>query len=226
MKIAICDDNSQDLAQLKHLLAQCAPQILVDSFSTALALYESAKATKYDACILDIEMESPNGYEIALELAREEAHPVILFLTNSAAYAVRGYGLALRYLLKPLSTEALAEALDAVQREIQGNRLMLELDGGVYVWNIHDIRYAEVHNHHTTVYTTTGSHSFRAPLKELQNQLPARWFSMPHQSYLVGLLHVRSVTPLDVVLTDGTKIPVSRRRQQEFVHSFHRFLGV
>ena len=226
MKIAICDDNSQDLAQLEQLLAQCAPQILVDSFSTALALYESAKVTKYDACILDIEMESPNGYEIALELAREEAHPVILFLTNSAAYAVRGYGLALRYLLKPLSTEALAEALDAVQREIQGNRLMLELDRGVYVWNIHDIRYAEVHNHHTTVYTTTGSHSFRAPLKELQNQLPARWFSMPHQSYLVGLLHVRSVTPLDVVLTDGTKIPVSRRRQQEFVHSFHRFLGV
>lgn len=226
MRIAICDDNSYDLTRLERLLADCAPQIRVDSFSTAMELYQSARETKYDACILDIEMESPNGYEIALELAREEAHPVILFLTNSASYAIRGYGLALRYLLKPLTTEDLLEALDAVQREIQGNRLMLELDGGVYVWNLHDIRYAEVHNHHTTVYTTTGNYSFRAPLKELMSQLPERWFSMPHQSYLVGLLHVRSVTPQDVLLIDDTRLPVSRRRQQDFVHSFHRFLGV
>ena len=34
---------------------------------------------------------------------------IILFLTNSAAYAVQGYGLALRYLLKPLSIDKLAE---------------------------------------------------------------------------------------------------------------------
>jgi len=226
MRIAICDDNSQDLALLQQLLKECAPQVLFDSFTSALELYHSAGKIKYDAVILDIEMESPNGYEIALELAREESHPVILFLTNSAAYAIRGYGLALRYLLKPLTLEVLLEALDAVQREIQGNRLMLELDGGAYVWNIHDIRYAEVHNHHTTVYTAAGSYSFRAPLKELIAQLPERWFAMPHQSYLVGLLHVRSVTPLEVLLTDGTRLPVSRRRQQAFVHSFHRFLGV
>jgi len=226
MRLAICDDNPQDLAHLSRLLGAYDPEIQADSFSTAAALYESSRERDYDAVILDIEMESPNGYEIALRLAREDPHPIILFLTNSAAYAVQGYGLALRYLLKPLSAGALAEAMAAVRQEIRGNRLTLTLDGTTHVWKVHDILYAEVLNHRVTLHTADNTLTFRGSLRDLTAQAPSRWFAVPHQSYMVNLLHVRSVGAQTVLLTNGTVIPISRRRQREFTQSFHQFLGV
>ena len=226
MRLAICDDNPQDLKQLSALLHTYDPGIHVDTFAAAAALYESTRENAYDAVILDIEMETPNGYEIALRLARDETHPIILFLTNSAAYAVQGYGLALRYLLKPLTIDKLAEAMSAVQQEIRSNRLTITLDGTTHVWKVQDIYYAEVINHHVSLYTNSGVFSFRGSLRELMAQLPDRWFSAPHQSYIINLLHVKSVSFQSVYLTDGTDIPVSRRKQREFTQSFHRFLGV
>jgi len=224
MKLAVCDDNSQDLRQMVELSAQYDPSMEIFSFSSAQALYESGQ--HFDAVLLDIEMDGPNGYEIAVRMAQEESHPVIIFATNSAAYAVRGYGLALRYLLKPLSLKLLSEALDAVKQELRSNRLTVMLDGISHVLKVQYIRYAEVQRHQIMLYTADGCLSFRGTLKDIVSQLPARWFAAPHQSYVVNLLHVRNASKTELTLTDGTRIPISRRRQQEFLRCFHRFLGV
>lgn len=226
MRLAICDDDPQDLSHLYSLLVAYDSQTEVDTFSTAAELYNSTRQQDYDAVILDIEMGSPNGYEIALRLAREEPHPIILFLTNSASYAVQGYGLALRYLLKPLTANALAEAMEAVGQVLCNNRLSITLDGTTHLWKVHDILYAEVVNHRVTLHMTNSTFSFRGSLRDLSAQIPSQWFSSPHQSYIVNLLHVQSVSTHAVYLTDGTNISISRRRQSEFMRSFHRFLGV
>lgn len=226
MKVAICDDNAQDLACLSDALKVYDPSIEIACFSTALELYNSAQSEIYDAVLLDIEMEVPNGYEIALRLARQEAHPIILFVSNSADYAVRGYGLALRYILKPLKSDALAEAMDAVKQEIRGSRLSVTLEGATHILNVPSVHYVEVLGHNITLHTTDGDYSFRAPLKDLTEQLPSRFFCAPHQSYVVNMLHVKTVSAQEVRMLDGTSIPVSRRRYRDFLHSFHRFLGV
>lgn len=226
MKVAICDDCQQDLAQLSAMLGQYDPGIEVFPFSSAQALYDSTADISYDAVILDIEMEAPNGYEIALRLARQETHPIILFATHSAAYAIQGYGIALRYLLKPLKAEALSEAMDAVRQELRSNRLTVVLDGTSHILSAQDILYAEVANHRITIHTAREKLTCRASLKDLTAQLPGRWFSMPHQSYVVNMLHIRTVSNQEIRMTDGSTIPISRRRQQDFLRNFHRFLGV
>lgn len=226
MKVAICDDNAQDLACLSDALKVYDFSIEIACFSTALDLYNSAQSEIYDAVLLDIEMEAPNGYEIALRLARQEAHPIILFVSNSADYAVRGYGLALRYILKPLKPDALAEAMDAVKQEIRGSRLSVTLEGATHILNVPSVHYVEVLSHNITLHTTDGDYSFRASLRELTAQLPRRFFCAPHQSYVVNMLHVKTVSAQEVRMLDGTSIPISRRRYRDFLHSFHRFLGV
>lgn len=226
MKTAICDDDPKDLQSLADALMAYDSGIEVFGFSSALDLYNSAQEETYDAVLLDIEMEEPNGYEIALRLARQEAHPTILFVSHSADYAVRGYGLALRYLLKPLSQTALAEAMDAVSQEIRGNRLTVTLEGTTHVLNVPSIHYVEVFGHNITLHTTEGNYFFRTSLKELTAQLPGRYFCAPHQSYVVNMLHIKTVSAQEIRMLDGTSIPISRRRQREFLRSFHQFLGV
>lgn len=223
MRIAICDDDGKDLQLMQELLIQCAPDLSIRSFSSAQALYESEDT--FDAVLLDIEMEAPNGYEIALRLARQEQHPIILFVTNSAAYAIQGYGLALRYLLKPLTRDVLSEALDAVKAELNRSRLTVSIDGVTHVLQVQQIRFAEVSGHRVSLHTDSGVLTFRATMKDICSLLPGQWFCAPHQSYLVNLLHVRSIGREAVTLDDGTSVPLSRRKQAEFMRSFHTFLG-
>lgn len=224
MHIAICDDDPQDLQQLQTLVAKYDPRLQVTSFPTASALYEAPE--QFDAVILDIEMEAPNGFEIALRLARQKNHPIILFATNSAAYAVQGYGLALRYLLKPLTLQPVAEALDAVKDALRRNRLSVSIDGVTHVLQVQQIRYAEVSGHRVTLHLESEVLRFRATMRDMAAILPERWFCAPHQSYLVNLLHIRSIAKEAVLLADGTSIPLSRRKQAEFLQAFHAFMGV
>ena len=135
MNIAICDDDPKDLAILLSILKQydTQGQLTIYGFTTASELYESMKKQSYDIAILDIEMETPNGYEIAVRLSQEGNQPLIIFATNSMDYTIRGYGIAFRYLVKPLTLEGLAPVLDAALTEVNAHRFLFSIDDTSYV---------------------------------------------------------------------------------------------
>ncbi len=227
MHIAICDDEALDLADLHSILRQydLKKQFHISAFSSAAELLQSAKDVSYDIAILDIEMPSPNGYEAALELAKQPSPPLILFATNSMDYTIRGYGLAFRYIPKPLTLEKLSPALDAAVREIYADRFAFSVDGVSHVLPMKDIYYIEVYNHVTTLHTMDDEYSLRATIKELLPRLPQGYFGMPQQSYIVNFTHIKTATTQEVVLTNGVRIPVSRRRQADFIRQLHHYLG-
>lgn len=227
MHIAICDDEALDLSSLHNILRRydTKKQFQISEFYSAAELLVSAKEVSYDIAILDIEMDSPNGYEAALVLAKQPSPPLIIFATNSMDYTIRGYGLAFRYIPKPLTLEKLSPAIDAAVREIYADRFTFSVDGVSHVLHMKDIYYIEVYNHVTTLHTMDDEYSLRTSMKELLSQLPQGYFGMPHQSYIVNFTHIKTATTQEVVLTNGAHIPVSRRRQADFIQQLHRYLG-
>lgn len=223
MRIAVCDDEERDLNALCDLLSVCDVGCLPDRYDAAEPLLD--KAGCYDLVFLDIEMGKPNGYEIASRLVLRTPHPLIVFVTHTEAYAVRGYGIAFRYLLKPVCAKALGEVLGAAERELRANSITVFVDGTATILDVREILYAEVLDHTAVLHTLNGTYCFRAALRELESQLPARCFAAPHQSYLVNLQYVRAAEPQAVLMTNGDRIPVSRRRRQEFQRQLHGWLG-
>ena len=114
MHAAICDDELRDLTEIKLLIQQydISHQIQLDCFESAIDLYRAAQTTAYDFVILDIEMPSPNGYEIAKQLKTIKPNTLIVFATNSTAYTTKGYGIAFRYLLKPLTYQDMQQYIN------------------------------------------------------------------------------------------------------------------
>lgn len=227
MRIAICDDEQHDLDSLHTVLKgyDLKSQFQISCFSAASDLLAAAKNTQFDIAILDIEMSAPNGYEAAVELQTYSTPPLIIFATNSMDYTIRGYGVAFRYIPKPLTLEKLAPALDAAIRDVRANRFTFSVDGVSYILHMQDIYYIEVYNHVTTLHTMDGEYSLRATLKELLAQLPQGYFGMPHQSYVVNFSHVKTASAQEVALTNGVRLPVSRRRQTDFMRQLHLYLG-
>ena len=103
MRIAICDDEDQERLNIEALVKRYAPELSIVLFSSADELLAAAKTTFFPLIFLDIEMDDTNGFDAAEELMSGSAKPLIVFVTKSTEYTIRGYDVAFHYLVKPLN---------------------------------------------------------------------------------------------------------------------------
>lgn len=226
LRIAVCDDDPLDLGQTLEMIQQYDKKksLEVLSFIRASDLLKPSTVNTFDIVLLDIEMEIPNGYDVAKQLVLAKDPPVIVFITKSSAYTLKGYGIALRYLQKPLDRTILEEALDASIQEATAHRLYFTSDDKTVALPLRKILYIEMYGHYAIVHTTTSEYRFRSTLKEIQGKLPQGYFALPHKSILVNFEHVRSASKSEIQMDNGATIPISRHRHREFNDAFFRFL--
>lgn len=226
MRVAVCDDEEKDLLALAEAvrLFDTGGSMQVCPFSSAAAFFSAEKREHFDIAVMDIEMDPPTGYDIAKTLVETGSAPIIIFLTKSMEYTLRGYGIAFRYLTKPIQQSKLNEALSAAVNEASAKRFVFSVDGASHVVPLEDIYYFEVFNHYTILHMMDRAYTFRATLKEILLKLPPVYFGSPHQSYIINFAHVKSVMPKEVHLTNGAVIPISRRKQQDFESQLRMFL--
>ena len=175
---------------------------------------------------LDIEMTAPTGFEAAKQLvATQNPRPLIIFITKSNAYTIKGYGVAFRYLVKPIAWDDFALALDAALDELSANRFSFSYNNDLVSIPLQSIYYIESFAHVAVIHTANDEFHIRATLSEVKQNLPLSRFTAPHKSYLVNMSHINTVLSDDIILTNGDRIPISRRKRQEFNADFCRFLG-
>ena len=227
MRVALCDDEPKDLVCLETLCKKYDPngQLECESFLSASQLLNAAETTSFDLILLDIEMEGVTGFEAAEQLIKQKRPPLIVFVTKSQAYCVRGYGVAFRYLVKPIQWQEFENALDAALMEYQSNRLMFNLNEQRQTVYIGDIMYLETYDHVTIVHTTQQQYPVRMSLTELAGHLPRSCFAFSQKSYLVNMHYIQTTTNAQITLTDGSKIPISRRKRTDFNAQLNDFLG-
>ena len=93
-KIAVVEDNDAMRAQLCGFIAQYAQesghQLDVTAFSDGAQLVEPYRPG-FDIIFLDIEMPKLGGMPTAERIRRQDPDVVLVFVTNMAQYAIRGY---------------------------------------------------------------------------------------------------------------------------------------
>jgi len=110
--------------------------------------------------------------------------------------------------------------------------LLLSLGGETQKLFLSDLLFVESDNHYLTLHTAAGTETFKKNLSEFREELSAAWqasgrteecFAAAHRSYLVNLAHVERITRTECLLSDGTKIPVSRGCYASLNHAFLQF---
>lgn len=222
MLIAVCDDSPDDLTLLYGYCRRYDPGLAVRTYSSAKELLASFPTEKHDIVFMDIEMEPPNGFEAAEKLRAERDAPVIVFTTQTLNYAVRGYGLALRYLPKPVSFDTFSEALALAIRERLPQRISVSSDSGTEVLNVTDILWFEVYGHNVCFHLREGRElQVRCTFSSVLELVRPYAFTQIHKSYCVNLACVERAEQSNVSLTDGTRLPVGR----SFIQPFRERLG-
>ena len=225
IKVAVCDDERSDRKHTVDLVKKYDTEMLieVDSFPNAQSVL-NADSGHYDIVLLDILMPPPTGFDVAEVLASRQDPPVIIFTTKSDTYAVKGYGIAIRYLQKPLEEKALFKALDVAIEDISARRITFDINDTMYTVCFRDVIYIESVGHYVNINTVNKQFRVRCAIKDLISRLPRGYFGIPHKSFVINLEHMTSATKSAVILDCGAVVPISRGKAQAFNEAIFRYL--
>ena len=215
-KIAICDDSSADRQYLSTLADRWAADrghiIRTAFFSSAEEfLFHYAEEKDYDILLLDIEMGAMDGVTMARTLRRDNETVQIIFVTGYSDYIAEGYDVAaLHYLMKPVREDKLFSVLDRAAEKLSRNETVLnfEVGGEMVRVPIYQIRYAAVSGNYVTI-QAAGEVTVKMTLGELEGQLDRRFYRAG-RSVIVNLTMISRVTKTEILLSDGTAVPLPR----------------
>ena len=117
---------------------------------------------------------------------------------------------ALHYLLKPVDGDKLRTVLDRAVDKVRREERVLTLEQGGEMVRIPlgEIRYLEVCRNYVTVHGRE-DYTTKATLRGLEEELDGRYHRLG-RSMVVNLEAVRRVTRSQVVLADGSVLPLPR----------------
>ncbi|MEG1683979.1 MAG: LytTR family DNA-binding domain-containing protein [Oscillospiraceae bacterium] len=220
MKIAICDDDKDELLFISSLLDTYRQERMVAmhcaEFRSAAQLLPTAKDGTYDLYLLDVMMPGVNGMETAKEIRSFDQKACIVFLTSSPEFAVESYQYQVQdYLLKPAKAAQLYPLLDTLLAKARKSQESLGINtkaGRIQIL-FDQLVFLEVTGRCLFFHLSDGTvRETTAPLAEFENLLLARpEFVWTHRSYLVNLLQLAELTPSEAVTLTGTRVPVSRQ---------------
>lgn len=225
MRILAVDDERPALDDLARVLrAQPAVSEVDTAESGEEALHALAGGERYDAVFLDVRMPGLDGVELARVLRHFANPPAIVFVSAYESAAVEAFELrAVDYLMKPVSTARVAEALGRITAVPEDTTQTLAVDapgGGTRLLQRADILYLQAHGDYVRVVTTDARHLVRGTLNEIERRWAPHGFHRVHRRYLVNLTRATEVRPqlngtAVLILADGAELPIARREVAE-----------
>lgn len=227
-RIAVVEDDrryrQQILSFFEQLEEEQGLEFQVSVFSDGIDIVDDYKAI-YDLILLDIDMPLLDGMTSAERIRTYDEDVLIMFITNLAQYAIRGYSVnAMDYVLKPMTFPAFSMKIQRACKIIDKKRekfVLLHGENGTTRVSVSNIYYIEVADHLLTYHTTTGDYRVFGVLKNLEEQLGDS-FVRCNQCYLVNLNYVEGMAD-DVVKVHGASLKISRSRKKEFMQRLSKF---
>lgn len=122
MRVLIVDDEPAARRRLARMVAELSAETGAEVVGQAVNGVEALDLTRElrpDVLLLDISMPEVDGFDVARHLP--EPRPALVFQTAHDEHALRAFDCeALDYVVKPVTRERLARALDRVERHLAG----------------------------------------------------------------------------------------------------------
>ncbi len=235
IKIALCDDNKQDLLKLKMLLEECCElfqgePLNIDCHLNGDSLISAIKAGEfYDLIFLDIVMPGMLGTKIAQQIYESNKVTQFIFLTSSPEFAIESYSVeALDYILKPTNKARIEQSLLRYRRKSQIqeiDEIIVRDKNGLVRIPLHTLCYVESIDHLLIYHLFDGQEiSCRQNLFEAEKQLLKKNnFVKPNRSYLVNMDYIVRIDSGCITMKNGDTIYASRSNVKELPNLFLKY---
>ncbi len=233
-KIAIVDDEKSAIETLETHLKKFQEEnpsleLNVRTFLSPDEFFEHENEN-FDLLFLDVEMPEMSGFVVAERLREKYSEIAIIFITNMAQYAIKGYSVeALDYVLKPVGYYAFSmkmkKAITYMERH-SSKEIPIKLGESEFInVSVRDILYVEVLLHYIVYHTKEREFKVRGSMNEAEKTLKPYAFARIGKSFLVNMRSVKGVNGMDITLKNGEVLKLSRSKKEEFLTQFFAFMG-
>jgi two-component system LytT family response regulator len=233
IKAVLVDDEELARGYLRELLVPHPDIVVAAECANGFEAVKAIADTSPDLLFLDVQMPKLDGFEV-LELIEPSQAPVVVFVTAYDQYAMRAFDAhAVDYLLKPFSPQRFERALERARARLGERRTLPEIasearPAGVYAQRIvvkdgtrvHIIpvarlEYVAAQDDYVALHSEGKSYLKQQPIAAVEALLDPACFVRIHRSAIVNLERVARIEPYGkesriAILTDGTRLPVSR----------------
>lgn len=242
----IVDDEEFARENLKMLLEEYCPEVkVIGAAGGAIQARLLVEEHNPDVVFLDIMMPGEDGFSF-LESQKERSFQVI-FTTAFREHALRAIKeSAIDYLEKPIdiedlrnavnkaaenirlkspsniSTERLSKVLQDIVLTNSVEKTVVPTKDGLAIVKNTEIIHLEAMENYTMIYLVGGKKYMSSrSIKAFEDKLDPNMFFRAHKSHIINIAHhlkefLRN-EGLIAVLSDGTQVPVARRKLQEFL---------
>ncbi|MCF8304658.1 MAG: LytTR family DNA-binding domain-containing protein [Bacteroidales bacterium] len=248
IRTLIIDDEQQSRENVRSMLQGIEDKVAVvgeaDSVKRGV---EMTGELKPDLLLLDIHLQDGLGFDLLNQLSFTDFH--VIFITAHDNYAIRAIRFsAIDYILKPVDQFQLLKAVQKVyeqkhtQEESQEKlkvllhnerhkkkKIALPTFDGINLVDVNEIIRCESDGGYTRFFIEEKKPVLVSrTLKDYEDLLSPYNFFRVHQSHLVNLNHVDQYLKEDggvLLMGDGNKVEVSRRRKDKLVKLLMDFEG-
>jgi two-component system, LytTR family, response regulator len=243
IKAVLIDDEINNLQNLQQLLNRHCPEVQV--LATALNADEGRHIIQQhlpDVVFLDIQMPGKNGFDLLRSHSHYEFD--VIFVTAFDQYGIQAVKFAaIDYLLKPINTEELQNAVSRLVAKNRHKKQNLQLENLINMFRQQkeDQRIAlptqketrfiatgqiircESLNNYTSFYLSNEEKIIVSkPIYEYEELLAGYGFIRCHQSHLVNKKYIKSLIKEDggyLLLENGTHVPVARNKKEMVIEA-------
>ena len=226
MRIALVDDDPGALDDLfTAITAQIGSQHIIDRYPSGEAFLAAWKAGTYDLILLDIFIGQTTGIDLARKIRETDREVRIVFGTSSNEFASESYEVtACYYLQKPFRADGIRTMLDRLKlREMELFRTAQLPDGQSVI--LRNILYADITARHVVFHNKNGADTeSKLPFSVIEPLLCAYpYFFSPSKGIVVNFYEVGARKDNVFILSDGSLIPISRRKAREITDAYASF---
>lgn len=223
IQLIICDDNPHDIEKSKLLiqkhLSERNTDYKISDFSSGESLIQACESNLMtpDIIFMDIELDGINGIETVTTINRLLPNCHIIYTTNNLQYATDVYTTEHRYyVLKPEFEKRLPAVFDKITQSNeeldQEFMIPLKRKGQVLV-NKKDIIFIERYGRGAKFNVNNITYESNLSLVEAGTAVGANFVIPCHNSFYIGLRHIKSYVRDQIELKFDIIIPISRKYQ-------------
>ncbi|MCP4438213.1 MAG: response regulator transcription factor [Aureispira sp.] len=242
MRVVIIDDERMSIEVLRTYLEELETNAeIVGTAPSVEEGIEVINTTKPGLVFLDIHLKDGYGFDILKQVSYQDFQ--VVFTTAYHNYAIKAFEFAaLHYLLKPIEEEALQEALDRYQKQVETTELThkdthqilqnalqdkqlktlaLPAQNSIVFTPVEDVIHCEADGGYTIFHLKDGSRiAVSKALRNYEDGLIPMGFCRIHDKHLINLHFVKRYIRGrggKVELLDGSVFDVSIRRKNDFL---------
>lgn len=222
LSIAVCDDEVIECCnmakRIKEIMEEMKIPCIIRQFQSGGELLQAPES--FDIVFLDIIMQDPDGMKTARTFREKASDKILIFVSSSREYVFEAYDAeAFQYLLKPVDSGklkgVLQKAVFKTERRSQ-EFIIVSRERQKKKWFLDDIFYFEIKGRVVEVHGPEGVFTYYEQIGELENKLRDKGFFRCHKSFLINMKYVDGYNRQEVVLENGEKIALAKRRYEAF----------